>query len=52
MIGPLARDGRISPYLRDPDGVIFEITKPNGEGVTSDYMRESVLEVDLASYKI
>jgi glyoxalase family protein len=40
VIGPLARDERISLYLKDPDGVIVEITKPNTENVTSDYVQE------------
>ena len=40
VVGPLIRDQRISLYLRDPDGVIVEITKPNNEDVTSDYLRE------------
>jgi glyoxalase family protein len=38
--GPLVRDDRVSLYLRDPDGVIIEITKPNDDGVTSDYVKE------------
>jgi glyoxalase family protein len=40
VIGPMPRDGRISIYLKDPDGVIVEITKPNDEGIRSDYVRE------------
>jgi glyoxalase family protein len=40
VVGPLVRDQRISLYLRDPDGVLFEITKPNDENVTSDYVQE------------
>ena len=40
VAGPLARDGRTSLYLKDPDGVIVEITKPTDEGITSDYARE------------
>jgi len=38
--GPFVRDGRISLYLKDPDGVIVEITKPNDEDITPDYVRE------------
>lgn len=38
--GPLTRDERISLYLKDPDGVTVEITKPNKESVTSDYVQE------------
>lgn len=40
VVGPLVRDERISLYLRDPDGVVVEITKPNNESVTSDYVQE------------
>ncbi len=40
IVGPLVRDERISLYLRDPDGVVVEITKPNNESVTSDYVQE------------
>jgi glyoxalase family protein len=40
VVGPLVRDGRVSIYLRDPDGVTVEITKQNGENVTSDYVNE------------
>ena len=40
VAGPLPRDERISLYLRDPDGVIVEITKPNSENVTADYVQE------------
>jgi glyoxalase family protein len=36
----MVRDERISLYLRDPDGVIVEITRPNDEAVSSDYVRE------------
>jgi glyoxalase family protein len=39
-VGPIPRDERISLYLKDPDGVIVEITKPNDEGITSDYVHE------------
>jgi len=40
VVGPLVRDQRISLYLRDPDGVLVEITKPNTEDVTPDYLHE------------
>jgi glyoxalase family protein len=40
VIGPLVRDGRVSLYLRDPDGVTVEITKQNGENASSDYVKE------------
>ncbi len=46
VIGPLARDGRVSLYLKDPDGVTVEITKQYGENVSSDYVKE--LNCDLA----
>jgi glyoxalase family protein len=49
VVGPLARDERISLYLRDPDGVIVEITKPNDEDITSDYVQE--LNRELLSVK-
>lgn len=37
--GPYSRDGRISLYLRDPDGVNIEITYPNSE-ISPDYLKE------------
>ena len=40
VVGPLPRDERISLYLKDPDGVTVEITKPNQEGVSSDCVHE------------
>ena len=41
VIGPFARDERISLYLRDPDGVNIEITYPNGdEKISSAYLKE------------
>jgi glyoxalase family protein len=43
--GPFVRDGRISLYLKDPDGVMVEITKPNDEGITPDYVHELNREV-------
>jgi glyoxalase family protein len=39
VAGPFPRDGRLSLYLRDPDGVLVEITAKNPEGVTADYVR-------------
>ena len=39
-VGPMVRDDRISIYLRDPDGVIVEITKPNVEKLTQKYLNE------------
>jgi len=49
VVGPMARDDRISLYLKDPDGVIIEITRPNKDGVTSDYVEE--LTRDISSVK-
>ena len=40
VTGPYARDGKVSLYLRDPDGVTVEITVPNNE-VTKEYLEES-----------
>jgi glyoxalase family protein len=39
-VGPIVRDDRISIYLRDPDGVIVEITKPNAEKLNQGYVNE------------
>jgi glyoxalase family protein len=39
VAGPFPRDARLSLYLRDPDGVLIEITAKNPEGVTADYIR-------------
>jgi glyoxalase family protein len=38
--GPYVRDGRISLYLRDPDGVLVEIACPNKEGLSESYTLE------------
>ena len=35
VTGPYSRDGRISLYLRDPDGVTVEITVPSTRSVAS-----------------
>ena len=40
VVGPIVRDDRASLYLRDPDGVIVEITSPNKDSVNQDYLRE------------
>ncbi len=41
VTGPYARDGRVSLYLRDPDGVNIEITHPNTNGeISQDYLLE------------
>jgi len=39
--GPLVRDDRTSIYVRDPDGVIVEITCPNKDEVTHHYAQEA-----------
>lgn len=39
VAGPFSRDGTISLYLRDPDGVNIEIAYPNNE-ITSTYLKE------------
>lgn len=46
-VGPVPRGERFSLYLRDPDGVLVEITAKNEEGVDADYLRkqEKNLEV-------
>jgi len=49
VAGPFPRDGRLSLYLKDPDGVLIEITAKNPEGVTADYIR--VLEDSGADVK-
>jgi len=40
VAGSFARGERVSLYLRDPDGVIVEITNRNHEQITQDYLRE------------
>lgn len=41
LTGPYVRDGRVSLYLRDPDGVNIEIIYPNTRGeISHDYLRE------------
>lgn len=39
VAGPFERGERVSLYLRDPDGVMVEITSKNPEGVGLDYLR-------------
>ena len=39
VAGPFPRDDRLSLYLRDPDGVLIEITAQNPDGVSVDYLR-------------
>ena len=38
VAGPFTRDDKLSLYLRDPDGVLVEITAMNPDGVTADYL--------------
>lgn len=38
--GPILRDDRVSLYLRDPDGLMLEITTPNSEAVSTEYLQE------------
>jgi glyoxalase family protein len=38
--GPFPRDGRLSLYLKDPDGVLIEITARNNDGGTPESGRE------------
>jgi len=41
VAGPYSRDGRVSLYLRDPDGVNIEITSPNPDGeISQEYLAE------------
>ena len=42
---PVVRGERISIYLRDPDGVIIELTAPNSESISSKYIEESMRDV-------
>ena len=41
VVGPLMRDGRVSIYLRDPDGATVEITTPNKDTTSPDYLEET-----------
>ena len=36
VTGPFVRDGRVSLYLKDPDGVTVEIAHPNDDTVSKD----------------
>jgi glyoxalase family protein len=45
VVGPRMIDERISLYLRDPDGVLIEITSPNNNGVSPDYVGELFREL-------
>jgi glyoxalase family protein len=39
VIGPMMRGQKVSLYLRDPDGVLIEITANNPDDVSLDYLR-------------
>ncbi len=41
VVGPLVRDARVSIYLRDPDGATVEITAPNKDRASPDYLEEN-----------
>ncbi len=41
----IQRNNRLSLYLRDPDGVLIEITAKNPDGISPDYYREPAHEV-------
>jgi glyoxalase family protein len=38
VAGPFPREDKLSIYLRDPDGVLVEITAKNPDAVTADYL--------------
>jgi glyoxalase family protein len=40
VVGPLPRDGRVSVYLRDPDGVCIELAASNDEKLTASDVTE------------
>jgi glyoxalase family protein len=40
ITGPLIRDGRISLYFRDPDGLMMELTFVTSENIKQDYLDE------------
>jgi glyoxalase family protein len=40
VAGPFERGDKFSIYLKDPDGVLVEITAKNAEGVSLDYLRQ------------
>jgi glyoxalase family protein len=40
VAGPFLRGGRVSLYLKDPDGVLVEITAANPEGVSLGYLAQ------------
>ncbi len=42
VAGPYQRQGRLSLYLRDPDGVLVEVTAANPENVSADYLTQQL----------
>jgi glyoxalase family protein len=40
VVGPISRGERLSLYLRDPDGVLLEITAGNQDTVDIEYLKE------------
>jgi len=40
VVGPLPRDGRVSIYLRDMDGVFIELTAPNNDKLSASGIAE------------
>ncbi len=40
VVGPLPRDGRVSIYLKDPDGVSLELTAANDENLSTSDVTE------------
>lgn len=40
VVGPTVRNGLVSLYLRDPDGVLIEIAHSDLESVSTDYVNE------------
>ncbi|HKW04205.1 MAG TPA: VOC family protein [Nitrososphaerales archaeon] len=43
--GPYAREGRVSLYLRDPDGVVVELTSPSKNAGSESVLSDSVPDV-------
>ncbi len=45
VVGPFVRDARVSIYLRDPDGATVEITAPNKDLASPDYLEEIMTDL-------
>src|SRR5579863_4764506 len=45
VAGPFLREDKVSIYLKDPDGVLVEITAKNPDGVSVDYLQAAGGEV-------